>query len=109
MRICVDGEYVAALSQEVDEIAAGTAPCVEDAHRRRDVSAQKLIEEVDVDLTELFLRHHVKKLPARSDALAKTRSSREAAMNGEQTAPQRKCASEAKSGASKFTCRASRA
>src|SRR6202030_1702216 len=39
---------------KIDQVAAGAAPRIEDAHPRRDAPAQKLVEEVDVDRTELF-------------------------------------------------------
>jgi hypothetical protein len=61
--IGVDGEYFGALAQQVDEIASGAAACVEDAHGGRDVAAKNLIEEIDVDLSELFLKSHAQSLP----------------------------------------------
>ena len=54
--IGVDAEDLEAVPEEVDEVAAAAAAGVEDAHARRDASAEQLIEDVDVDLAELGLK-----------------------------------------------------
>jgi hypothetical protein len=56
--ICIDGEDLAAFTQEVDEVSSVAAACVEDTHSRSDVSSQDLIEDIDVDLPELLLYVH---------------------------------------------------
>lgn len=52
----VDSEDVASAAQQVDQVATITASGIEHDHSGRNVAAQNLIEEVDVDLTELFLK-----------------------------------------------------
>lgn len=54
--IGVDGEDFRALAQQVDEIAPVAASGVDDAHAGRDVAAQDLVKDVDIDLSELFLK-----------------------------------------------------
>lgn len=54
-RVLVCGEDFVAFVEEVDEIAASSAAGVEDPHAGGDVAAEELVEEVDVDLTELLL------------------------------------------------------
>jgi hypothetical protein len=53
--ILVDGEYLASLAEQVDEVAPVAASGVDDGHAGLDVAAKDLIEEVDIDLAELFL------------------------------------------------------
>jgi len=60
--IRIDGERFATLAKQVDEIPPEAAAGVEHPHSWRDVSAQNLIEEVDVNLAELFLKRRVPKL-----------------------------------------------
>jgi hypothetical protein len=40
--------------EEINQIAPGPAPGVQDPHSRRYAAAQQLIEEVNVDLAELL-------------------------------------------------------
>lgn len=54
--IGVRGEDLVAFLKEIDQISAGSAACIEDAHSRRDAAAEELIEEVDVNLAELMLK-----------------------------------------------------
>jgi len=54
-RICIEGKDLATLPKQVDEVAPIAAPGVEHAHGRDDVAAQDLIEDVDIDLSKLFL------------------------------------------------------
>jgi hypothetical protein len=51
----VDRKHLAPLAQQVNEIAAVAAAGVEHAQVGSDVTAEELIEEVDVDLAELVL------------------------------------------------------
>jgi hypothetical protein len=53
--ILVDGEDLAALAEQVDEVAPVAASGIDDGHAGLDVAAEDLIEDVDVDLAELFL------------------------------------------------------
>ena len=48
-------EHLAAFAKQVNEVSAVSAPGVEYAHALVDISAQDLIEHVDIDLAELFL------------------------------------------------------
>src|SRR5690606_38372066 len=53
---------IVAFPQEVDDVSTFAASGVEDAHSGRDAAFQKLVEEIDIDLAELFLereRSHV--------------------------------------------------
>jgi hypothetical protein len=54
--VLIDGEDLVSLAQKIDEVAAGAGACVEDTHAGCDVAAEELIEEVDVDGAELFLK-----------------------------------------------------
>ena len=56
--ISIQCEDVASLAQQMHEIAAVAASGIEHAHTRRNISAQNLIEDVDIDLAELFLDIH---------------------------------------------------
>ena len=51
----VDGGDVVALAEKIDEVAAGAAASVEDAHAGSDVAAEQLVEEVDVEVAEGLL------------------------------------------------------
>ena len=53
--IRVDAVDVAALAQQVDEVAAAAAARVEHAIARGDPAAQQLIEQIDVDVSEFAL------------------------------------------------------
>lgn len=52
-RIGIDSEYVRATAHEVLGVAPITAAGVEDPHLGGDTAAEKLVEQVDVDATEL--------------------------------------------------------
>ena len=52
-RIFIHAKDVEAVLEEVDEVSAAAAPCVDYAHARGDAPTQELIEEVDIDLAEL--------------------------------------------------------
>src|SRR5580658_3651129 len=54
-RIRVHCEDFAALARQVNEVPSVAASGVEHAHARGDVSAQNLIEDVNIDLAELLL------------------------------------------------------
>lgn len=51
----VESEDFAALPEEIDEVASVAAAGVEDAQAGGDVAAEDLVEDVDIDLAELFL------------------------------------------------------
>ncbi len=51
----VRGVNFVAFPQKVNEISTGTASAVQDSHSGCDAALQKLIEEIDIDLTELLL------------------------------------------------------
>ncbi len=53
--IRVHCKHLAAFAKQVNEIPAISAPGVKHAHALVDVSAQDLIEDVNIDLAELFL------------------------------------------------------
>jgi hypothetical protein len=55
IRIKVDGEYDTSLAQQVHQVSSVTASGIEHTHSGLDVAAQDLIEDVDIDLAELFL------------------------------------------------------
>ncbi len=57
-RIRIDGVDVEAAAQKVDQIAAASAPGVENAGGGRDTAAQQLIEQVDVDVAEVIAEVH---------------------------------------------------
>jgi len=52
VRVGIDGVDVVGLAQEEDEVTSTAAACFEHGHSGADSTAEKLIEEVDVDLTE---------------------------------------------------------
>jgi hypothetical protein len=51
----IEREYFAALAKQMDEVSSVAATGVEHSHGGGDVAAQDLIEDVDIDLSELFL------------------------------------------------------
>jgi hypothetical protein len=51
----IEREYLATFAQEMHQVAPISTSSVENAHTGGDVSAKDLIEDVDVDLAELFL------------------------------------------------------
>lgn len=53
--IGVRGKDFVPLLQKINQVAAGTAARIEDAHAARDAAPQELVKEVDVDLAELPL------------------------------------------------------
>ena len=53
-RVAVGSEDLIAGAQQKDDVAAAAASGIEDAHARPDSPAQQLIEQVDVDVAELF-------------------------------------------------------
>ena len=55
-RILIHSKHFVTGSQEVDEIATRSTPDVEHTHPWHDASAEQLIEEVDIDLTELLMK-----------------------------------------------------
>jgi hypothetical protein len=52
----VHGKYFAAFAKQVNQISAISAPGVEHALALRDIPAQDLIEDVNIDLAELVLK-----------------------------------------------------
>jgi len=54
--IHVRPEYFVSVSQQVNQVTARAAPCLEDPPSRRDPAAQKLVEQVNIDLAELLLK-----------------------------------------------------
>src|ERR1700722_5767744 len=55
-RISVHAKNLIAFSKQIHQIASLPAARVEDPHPRRDTSPQKLVEEVDIDVSELALK-----------------------------------------------------
>jgi predicted small metal-binding protein len=53
--ILIHCEYLTAFAQQMHEVAPIAASGVEHTHTRRDVSSQNLIENIDINLPELFL------------------------------------------------------
>jgi hypothetical protein len=51
----INSENLRAFAQQVNQISTVSAACVDNAHAGRDVAAQDLIENVNVDLAEEFL------------------------------------------------------
>src|SRR5262249_17426803 len=61
----VDAPDIEARAHEEDEVAPGAAPGVEHLHATGDPAAEQLIEQVDVDIAELFAQarrwlHHAR-------------------------------------------------
>ena len=54
--VLVYAEDLVSLAQEVDEVAPEAAARIEDTHSGMDAATEKLIEEVDIDGTELLLK-----------------------------------------------------
>ncbi len=60
--ILIQGEYLASLAQQMDQVSSVPASGIEHAHAGCDVSTQNLIEDVNIDLSKLLLygeRHSV--------------------------------------------------
>ena len=55
-RIRVHAEDFVAFPEQIDQIASVPAARVEDPHPGRDTATKQLIEEIDVDLSELLLK-----------------------------------------------------
>ena len=53
--ILIQREYLAPFAQQVDQVAPVAASGIEHAHAGRNVPAQNLIEDIDIDLAELLL------------------------------------------------------
>ena len=62
----VDCKHLAALAKQVNEIPAVSAPGVEHAHTLVDISAEDLIEDVNIDLAELVLNGQCRVLRLRA-------------------------------------------
>jgi len=58
VRVSVQGEDLAPFAQQMHQVAPVAASGVEYTHAGHDVSAQNLVEYVDVYLTEVFLKTH---------------------------------------------------
>jgi hypothetical protein len=56
--IRVHCKHLAAFAKQVHQVSPISAPSVEHAHTLRDISAQDLIEHVNIDLAELVLDIH---------------------------------------------------
>jgi hypothetical protein len=54
----IQSKDLAALPKQMNQIAAIPASCIHHAHPRGDVPAKDLIENVDVNLSKLFLKTH---------------------------------------------------
>ncbi len=55
IRVQVQREHLTAFAQQVNEVSSITASGIEHAHAGCDISAQNLVEDIDIDLPELFL------------------------------------------------------
>ena len=55
LRVRVGAVDFVAFPEEVDEVPSAAAAGVDDTHSGRDAPLEELVEEVDVDLAELFL------------------------------------------------------
>jgi len=53
--ILIQCEDLASLAQQVDQVSSVAASGVEHTHTGRNVSAQNLVEDINIDLTELLL------------------------------------------------------
>ena len=53
--VLVEGVDLATFAEEMDEVSSVAAAGVEDGASGLDVAAQDLVEDVDVDMAELFL------------------------------------------------------
>jgi len=62
LRIRIDGDYFAAFAHQVNQVPSETCAGIQHAHRRGDVSAQNLIEQVNVDLAELLLKCQLRRI-----------------------------------------------
>src|SRR5438309_9066654 len=55
LAVGIDAEDFVPFAKQVHDVPAGAAAGVEDRHPLRDIAAQELIEDVDVDGAKLFL------------------------------------------------------
>lgn len=55
-RIRVYAKDLVPLPEKVDEVAAQTAPCIEDSHPWDDAASKELVKEVDIDIAELLVK-----------------------------------------------------
>ncbi|MFP5233025.1 MAG: hypothetical protein ACLGQX_10430 [Acidobacteriota bacterium] len=55
MRIYINAEHLATMAHQVNQVPSRARAGIQHAHRRGDVPAQNLIEEVNVDLAKLLL------------------------------------------------------
>jgi hypothetical protein len=53
--ILIQREDLTAFTEQVNEVSSITASGIEYAHTGRNVSTQNLVEDIDIDLPELFL------------------------------------------------------
>ena len=53
--IRIQGKYLAARAQQINQIAPISTTGIEHPHGRCDIASQNLIEDVDIDLSELLL------------------------------------------------------
>lgn len=67
MVIGINGGHTPTLARQVYESPPQAAPGIEHAHHWRNVSAQNLIEMVDIILPELFLKPHVPEVPLHAE------------------------------------------
>jgi hypothetical protein len=54
--VCVRAKDLISLTEKIEKVAARTTPCIKDPKPSSDSASQDLVEELDVDLTELFLK-----------------------------------------------------
>jgi hypothetical protein len=55
LQVRIDAKNLEAFPEEIDQVPAGATSGIEDAHAGQDTAAEELIEEVDIDLSELLL------------------------------------------------------
>ena len=56
LRIRVYSVDVVPFAEKIHQVAAGPAPGIQNSHPAADPAAQKLVEQVDVDRSEVFLK-----------------------------------------------------
>jgi hypothetical protein len=54
--IQIHAKHLVSLAQEIDQVPAGATARIQNPHTRNDAASQQLIEEVDVDVTELLAK-----------------------------------------------------
>src|SRR5580692_11182303 len=59
LRVRVQRIHFATFPQQIHQVAPIPTPGVEHLHPRRDISAQNLVEHINIDLPELFLNRHI--------------------------------------------------